>query len=192
MTSKSQLTHRLVEYVEVFGYDISLEFFQQLTGCTQAEIAQHWGSWDELRQSAELASQSGTASRPSPHLTREEILELLRQAVAAHGSNISLQQFRSTTGLSERIIVSRFGRWSELRTAAGLKPYAKVTARYSDRTLLADLHRIAKKLGRLPKRVEYESQGGKFSGFTFHKRFGPWPSVLTAYKKRYQRPTPTR
>ncbi|WP_139228362.1 homing endonuclease associated repeat-containing protein [Planctomicrobium piriforme] len=182
MAEKADLTQSLIDYAAVFGDDISAELFRQVAYCTDEEIAEHFESWNALRQSAGLDPQFETTRRPSNHHTRAEILELLRQAVAVHGENISLQKFQTVTGLSERLIVSRFERWSELRLAAGLTPYAHVRLRHSDEELLADVHRIAQELGRAPRRIDYQKKGGKFSGPTFLRRFGSWEGVLAAYE----------
>ena len=79
--------------------------------------------------------------------------------------------------------MERFGRWSNLRRAAGLSPCAEIPARYTRDDLLDDLLQVYQRTGGNPKMSRYRCDGGRISTVTIRACFGSWPRALAALQE---------
>jgi hypothetical protein len=161
-----------------YGESLTLTAFRRETGLSQWVIFDLFGNWKNLRVAAGLTPE---APRTRNRITREAILELARDQARIHGERLTELKFLAATGLSGRIVADRFGSWGELRTAAGLKPRAKVQRRYTEEEVLADLYRAWRHRGR-PRYHQHQWNGGKIHPATIRERFGRWEVVVAAYE----------
>lgn len=105
-------------------------------------------------------------------ISREEVVQALQRYAKTHGENITLAQFARRLGVSATVIYSRWGRWHELRRAAGLKrPRKPATLQYSDTFLLSEYRRVTREVGHPPSMAEFNQRSTCRLG-TLMKRFG--------------------
>jgi hypothetical protein len=186
--------------VRKHGPRLSLQAFTRETGISERVVFSRCGSWSKARVAVGLPPRANAAqpgSRPPktpkrrPGPTRDEILGQLREAIREHGENITFQQFSRRTGFSGRLIIHRFGNWSDLRVAAGLSPYPKLSPRFTREDLLEDLLQVSQRTGQEPKMSYHRLNGGRISTVTIRCRFGSWEKALQALREyRQQLPPP--
>jgi transposase-like protein len=115
-------------------------------------------------------------------ISRDEILAALRRYTEGRGEQVTMQEFCGHLGISPSTLLVRWGRWRELRRAAGLmRPRAAPPVEFSDSFLIAEYRRICKELGRPPKEAEF-NQRARCRMITLYKRFG----TLAAIRRRAQ------
>lgn len=170
----------LRELAQTWGVDVPEFTLLALYGLSEQEIAREFGSWDEFRAAAGLSPEK---SRRKVGLTSAELVRRLKQLVKTHGPEISLHTFLTEVGCSERVVASRFGKWSQLRLAAGLTPFAKMPVRYSEEDMLEDLWQVYQRTGQEPKRFSHRREGGRISSQTIVNHFGSWKQVKRAFEK---------
>lgn len=113
------------------GPRLTLRRFSAESGISERVIYARCGNWTQLRLSAGLTPRANScqpratptrAANSRQPVTHEQILDHLRAVVREHGEHVSLHRFCLLTGFSQSCIDARFGRWSKLRSAAGLPP----------------------------------------------------------------------
>lgn len=110
---------------------------------------------------------------------RWKLLEAVRAAVeSAGGRLVDLREFLLFSGMREDELFQYFSTWEEALRAAGFVPCDK---RLGLKRLLADWGRVARKLGRLPSREEYDGRG-KFGSMELVRRLGSWGTILGAFR----------
>ena len=157
--------------VEAYGERLTLMAFQRETGISQRVIYDLFGSWKSVRVEVGLMAE---APRSLHKVTREEILERMQNVVSSQGENITMRFFMQTTGLSARMIETRFGTWGELRVAVGLSRRAKIQQVYYDEEILLDLYRVYRIFRERPVYDKHKLRGGRISPGTICHRLGSW------------------
>ncbi|MEW4530432.1 hypothetical protein [Maioricimonas sp. JC845] len=171
---------RLAEVLAAeYGESLTLTAFRRETGLSQHAIFDLFGSWKNLRRAVGLSPE---APRARNRVTREEILERMRELAAEHGERLTEHTFVQATGYSARLIRDRFGSWGDLRVAAGLSPRAKVQQHYTTEELLEDLYRVYARTRSRPLYHKHRVRGGRISPTTIQQRFGSWKSACEALK----------
>ena len=112
--------------------------------------------------------------KPIVH-TKESILEAIRRAAKKLGRAPSGSELKAETGISQHLLRRHFESWPAALRAAGWPARFK-NARLEERVLLQDWARVVRRLGRLPKKLEYDYRG-KFSTGVFMKRFATWSAI---------------
>jgi hypothetical protein len=74
-------------------------------------------------------------------------------------------------------VVVEFGSWNESLIAAGFSPNGGTSSKVSKDELIADVERVAAKLGEAPTKVEYDRYGD-WSAQTVTRKFSRWNSFL--------------
>ena len=105
-------------------------------------------------------------------VSREEIRVALEKYCEGRGESVTMTGFCRHLGISPSTLLNRWGRWQDLRRAAGLKrTRAMPREEYSDRFLIGEYRRLCKELGRPPKQLEF-NRLASCSWVTLYKRFG--------------------
>lgn len=95
-----------------------------------------------------------------------------------HGDPIAV--FTNTT-ITRAAFLANFGCWGDFERAAGLLPPVDPRRRVPDGELLADIQRVARALGRMPRRGEY-ARYRRYGLATMRRRFGnSWARIGRAY-----------
>ncbi len=157
--------------VETYEERLTLTDFQRETGISQRVIYDLFGSWKSVRMEVGLGAE---VPRDSNGITAEHILELMRNQVVEQGEQITMRRFMEETGLSARMIETRFGSWGALREVVGLSGRANILPQYTDEELLEDLYRVYRLVRERPVYDKHKLRGGRISPGTFCHRFGSW------------------
>ncbi len=130
-------------------------------------------------------------------ISREEILEALRRYVkevevsagSGQGEKVTMKEFCRHLGISPSTLLERWGKWRDLRAAAGLKrPRAEHGVEFSDQALILEYRRVCEALGRPPTEAEF-NQRAACRMITLYKRFGSLPAIRrrAEIQERYAR-----
>ncbi len=112
--------------------------------------------------------------------SRRSIIQAVKALAAKTKGPLTIARARNA-GIDQSAIYYWFPRgWLEVLREAGLLKRAARGPTTTDHALMCTLHRLAVKLGRLPRRCEFERNADR-SYATYAKRFGPHPAVLRAY-----------
>ncbi|MBX3390487.1 MAG: hypothetical protein KF691_13645 [Phycisphaeraceae bacterium] len=103
--------------------------------------------------------------------TRREIVEAIRAMEKRAGRVPRKVEFHAQSRIREHALQRAFSNWGEALKAAGFEPYHKKPL--SDEQLLEDWGGVVRKLGRRPKRDEYNKLG-RFSPYLLKKSLGSW------------------
>jgi len=120
-----------------------------------------------------------------PEITREAIIEAAKRAAAeVDGRPISLVDFKRLSEIGEHVVCRLFpeGRWSEVKRLAGLERHPKDNESLSNDEILAEYHRVASELGRIPTWALFASRAS-VSDDTVRKRFGGLQGTLKRYRE---------
>ncbi len=114
--------------------------------------------------------------------TREQIVEAARGAGQKAGGVLSRSEFTRLTGISEHHVYNLFpeGGWTEVGRLAGLERHPQHNEAVSDADLLAEFHRVASALGKIPTWPVFSSRAD-VSAETLRKRFGGIRGTLARY-----------
>ena len=124
-------------------------------------------------------------------LTREAIIEAAKRAATETDGPISRVGFVRLSGISQDYIYRLFpeGGWSEVKRLAGLERHPKDNESLSDDELLAEYHRVASELGRIPTWPLFVSKAS-VSDDTVRKRFGGLQGTLKRYREWLEKTAP--
>lgn len=106
-----------------------------------------------------------------PRATRKQIIRAIRELAKNLGRVPRKVEFHAQTGIREHALQRACSNWNEAVKAAGFAPYHVKPA--SDEQLFEDWGGVVRKLGRQPKRDEYNKLG-EFSPYLWKKHFGSW------------------
>lgn len=116
--------------------------------------------------------------------SRDEIIEAARRAAAeTDATMLSRSEFERLTGISQYHIYRKFpnGGWLEVVKLAGLDRHYRYNEPVPDDELIAEFHRVATTLGRIPPWPLFGSHA-KVSADTVRKRFGGLQGTLKRYR----------
>lgn len=113
--------------------------------------------------------------------TQKEILAAVKMCARKLGRNPNLRELQAMTGITEKILWTRFGGLAKALGAAGLEASGSGFSA-NEATLLLDWAAAVRKLGKIPSVSEYE-RAGRFSHKPFHNRYGSWSGVGRAFRK---------
>lgn len=115
-------------------------------------------------------------------VTREQLVEALRELVRERGDVVTIHQFAHWTGLGQKPIYRNFpDGWKEFRRAAGLPEKRARKPHFPDFDLLVDYHNVCVTLRKLATLKDYDKHG-RFCSATLIQRFGGKQGI----KKRYR------
>ena len=112
---------------------------------------------------------------------RQRIIDSIARMAKELGHAPSHAEFVARSGISAYSIMQCFEYWNDAVRAAGLRP-SKRNVRVTDRELLEDWGRHARRSGGLPTVHGYRRRG-KYEPQTLQYRFGAWSKVPEAFRK---------
>ncbi len=108
-------------------------------------------------------------------MSKEEILQAIKKVAEELGRAPSLPELRARTGISPRLIRKNFLSYTGLLKMCGLERGGAGYTTPMD-ALFKDWAELTRKLGKVPKMVEYDMYG-KYSAKPLLTRFGTWGEV---------------
>ena len=140
-----------------------------------ATFKKRFGTWNRALE------RSGLSPKKRTYIPSEELLEDLKRVASELGSlTVYTSQYRNHGCFSEAALTKRFGSWSAVLDAAGLKQTGwKPTA--SDEDLLDNMAYVWEHVGRQPKQKDFHPPVSKYSATTYVKHFGSWRAALEAF-----------
>ncbi len=120
------------------------------------------------------------------------IVDAAKRAALQADGPLSRSDFERLTGIGQYFLYKLFpeGGWSEVKRAAGLERHPKANKLLSDDELLAEFHRVASELGKVPTWHVFASHA-RFSIKVIGKRFGGMQGTLTHYRDWLESHFPT-
>ena len=112
---------------------------------------------------------------------KKHIIDSIARLAKKLGHAPSHAEFVARAGISAYSIMQCFEYWNDAVRAAGLRP-SKRNVRVTDRELLEDWGRHARRNQRLPTVHGYRRKG-KYEPQTLQYRFGAWSKVPEAFRK---------
>lgn len=110
----------------------------------------------------------------SRKVSKQELVEDYERVAADIGDVPTKTEYNEYGEYSETVIYNHFDSMSQLKVEAG---FDADNTKVDTQDLVADLHRVAEKIGRTPPIEEYKEHGD-YSSKTFKRRFGNWSQVL--------------
>lgn len=107
-----------------------------------------------------------------------DLLEEIRAVAEATDSTgaPSLQDFREHSDIADTTVLRRFDSWQAAVSQAGFEPHEPTTA-IADEDLIAELHRLADVVDRVPTGPQMREQG-EYAPSTYKDHFGSWSGAL--------------
>ena len=112
-------------------------------------------------------------------ISKQQILSALRAAARKLGHAPTRSEFMRLSGIHYCRLMPYFPGFRAAVRAAGLKPHPQ-GVRIGTVAMLRDWGRLARKLGRVPTRDEYERHG-RFASASFETRFHRWSQVRSSF-----------
>jgi Homing endonuclease associated repeat len=113
--------------------------------------------------------------------TKEQIISAIQAAARKLGHAPTSVELKRLNGITLSQVARRFGTYRAAVCAAGLKPN-QGGVRVEAAALLEDWGKVARKVGRVPSRPEYEEAGG-YSRHCFTRGFQTWTEVPAAFSR---------
>jgi hypothetical protein len=124
-------------------------------------------------------------AKPANTTRKEEILETIRKAARELGHAPTRQEFMRATGMHYCKLIPYFAGFRAAVREAGLAPHP-AGVRIDTAAMLKDWGGLARKLGRVPTREEYERRG-QYAAASLEARFRRWGEVHTSFIEVMQR-----
>jgi len=118
-------------------------------------------------------------ARKKKNISRERIIAEIRTAAEELGRPPRRLEFAVRTGISEHFLCKHFQRWNDALKEAEQPIYYRAVRH--DGEAMEDWGRVARKLSKVPARIDYEREG-RFGAGTFNKRFGNWGDVPRLFR----------
>jgi len=119
-----------------------------------------------------------------PEISREDMIEAAKRAAKESSIPLTCMEFIRRTGISKWQINRLFpeGRWTELRTLAGIDRHPMDRPTLSNDDLLAEFHRLVTQAGRIPTWAVFNAKAKMGSDSLMRRRFGSSAGPLRAYQ----------
>ncbi len=150
---RQRLIDALQELAARLGPDISIMQFYRETGINDTNVYLLFENWADLRVQAGLPPRINRKGRWAVY-TKEQLLELVREAAEEFGEDITLGEFTRQSGVTNKPIVRLFGSWVKLKKAAGLnaiRPSGQ-PVRFTREELIERLRELVAKRGDVSRR----------------------------------------
>ncbi|MGH9686684.1 MAG: homing endonuclease associated repeat-containing protein [Candidatus Acidiferrales bacterium] len=118
---------------------------------------------------------------PSSALSKNAVLDAIRNAAKVLGRPPSRAEFKARSGMTSYQVLLHFPSWREAVRAAGLEPDA-TNIKLEDEALPTDWGGMVRRDRQIPTRDHYRREG-KYSPGSFEKHFGPWSAVPTKFRE---------
>ncbi len=112
-------------------------------------------------------------------ISKQQILSAMRAAARKLGHAPTRSEFMRLSGIHYCRLMPYFSGFRAAVRAAGLEPHPH-GVRIDTAAMLRDWGRLARKLGRVPTRDEYERHG-RYASASFETRFHRWSQVRTSF-----------
>lgn len=171
--SADELLADLQHVAEKLGHAPSRSEYVEHGEHSHSTQAERFGTWNAAKRQAGL----GTVPQSGKHYSRKELLLDLQRVAEAVDGNPSIGDYREHGSYSVAPYKNRFGSWADAKAAAGFERSAPLAV--TEDQLLADLKRVADKLGYSPSQREYDKHG-THSSHTIKERFDLWNEAKKA------------
>jgi len=108
----------------------------------------------------------------------DELIRELTHVAETLGETPTVAQMDAHGEYCGQTYIRRFGSWNEALENAGYIPEHEKVQAVSDEQLIADLQRVGKELGHVP-RIADINEYGKYARSTYSHHFGSWRQALT-------------
>jgi hypothetical protein len=147
--------------------------YRSLGKYAETTLINRFGSWNKALTTAGLEIHRRSA--PSEEL----IADVRRVAADVSEATVSKEQYRQLGKHDPMTLVSRFGSWNKVLTAAGLALSKK--AGIPDEILFENILRLWEHYGRQPRRSELAGHPSRISSGPYWRRFGSWTTALRCF-----------
>lgn len=171
-----ELLDALRDMADVLGRAPTAEEMREFGPYSAKPYRTAFGSWTAAVAAAGLDPAGRSRSGRIPD---DALLAELRSLSSSLGRTPTFEEMNERGRYSPATYQNRFGSWSDAVEAADLEPNRGATARIPTKDLLADLHRLADALGRVPRKADADADG-EYAGTTYLNRFGSWRAALRA------------
>lgn len=136
-----------------------------------------FGSWNTALDAVGIDSPPSQDRQP---VSDEALLAELKRVAESSDGTPTTRAMEDHGEHSPNTYIRRFGSWNNAVTTAGFEPNTEVgTETVSTEALIAELHRIADRIGERPV-VDDLREHGEHALRTYQQRFGSWSAALAA------------
>jgi len=112
-------------------------------------------------------------------VSEHDALADLRRVADEIGKVPSRTEYTEHGEYHHSTLSGKFGSWTAAREAAGLEGGPKQKTAIGEDEIIADIQRVAEKVGSVPSRREYRKRG-EYAGITAEEKFGSWTAARQA------------
>lgn len=160
---------------------ISISTYRAHGKYSQTAIQAHFGTWKNALKIAGLRNERNSSEFKM--IPDEEYYDDLRRvANLINKKTVPYEEYKKFGKYSAEYIFSRFGKWSDFLTKAGLEPTGFSKDKITEQECLDEIERMWRLLGRQPTATDVvKGNICKYSIDTFKRRFGGWRKALEAF-----------
>ena len=162
------------------GKRLTQEKFNEVSRVHASTLRKRFGPWQDVLDRAGISESMAPRAR---RLTRELVLnEIHAYAAESDGRPPRLEEIAQRLRADRGTIGRKFGRWSDLLTAVGMKP-VPLGRRYSDEECFENIVTLWTHYGRQPNFAELNRPPSSVGSKAYVRRWGGWRSALAAFIK---------
>lgn len=163
---------------EFKGQRLTRDAFNELSRVHASTLNSRFGSW---RNALDKAGINLTIAPRRPPLTRQLVLEEIRACEReTPGASAKVGEVARRLGVNKTTIPRKFGKWSGLLEAVGLKP-VPLGRRYSDQECFENIVALWTHYGRQPHFAELNRSPSSVGSKAYVRRWGGWRKALAAF-----------
>ena len=171
---------------EFKGRRLTQEKFNEISRVHSSTLSKRFGSWQNALDRAGINDSIVPRVR---RLTRELVLkEIQAYATEFGGQSPQLEAVAKRLGAGKQTINHKFGKWSDLLSAVGMKP-VPLGRRYSDEECFENIVALWTHYGRQPKFSELNRHPSTVGSKAYVRRWGGWRRALGAFIEYVEQPT---
>lgn len=184
---KAQLTdEEIIADIQDTAKKLNKDYISILTYKTHGKYSQtaiqaHFGTWKNALGIAGLRNERKLSELKL--ISDEEYFEDLRRVAKLTNSNtVSYKAYKEYGKYSAEYIFSRFGKWNDFLSMAGLEPTGFCKNKITEQECFDEIERMWRMLGRQPTSTDViKGNISRYSIDTFKRRFGGWRKALEAF-----------
>ena len=134
----------------------------------------HFGSWNKFLEAAGLEVNRRMCNTVTDQKLIAQV-QMLAEELGKVPSSTEFNRDPRTAGVTT--VIRNFGSWNKFLEAAGLKVNQR---NITDKELIAQIQMLAKELGKVPSRPEFNKDPRTASATTVGSHFGSWNKFLEA------------
>ena len=151
------------------------EFDENPNTASTHTVTAHFGSWNKLLEAAGLE----VNKRMDNNITDEKLITQVQVLAKELGRIPSMRSYdKDLKTANATAVISHFGSWNKFLEAAGLE--VKHRKGIANEALIAQIHMLAKELGKVPFVEEFDKDPRTASTATVRRNFGSWNKFVVA------------